>query len=1509
MSIFTENERKLLEKLDENIFVESTEKERETSLKKAVDVLKSLGFEPKISKNEMKKWISTNNSGMFGESLCISLGQLKGLPDVCTKVNKEIKPKAQVSPDNYGTIFISMKESCFTESYIGNFFVNKILLHRLSKNPELNRKSIIKFIKQLKIKYEDSLKTEEVQNLMKKRDVGDYSVPEASLKFDDGMEITFNFCYDKKSLTPGAAFKSPEGKYYVLLYPLFFESELENQIFTVMHEVGHIRLGHCEHKNQPFNPSSREDAMIKGNAVYSEKNADLYAALNGAKIYTILQDSLGSDYSRKYDYRPTNAELSQRYTYVFKNLKKLGNYNESVSYQDEYYTESTDEIVPDDSKIEKVYFKNNGEHANAYVKAKGIDKPLRGRSEVLIINGDKVYLCFKDNGEYRLPGGGWDENEPHEKSAIREAKEEAKINCTDIKYISSRISVNDNAIEKCKKENVPEEDWWYGWYTKLYVADYSKKFTGYVNKEDRDDNMVKNGKWYDIIEVWDKLYPDHKDALKSQMVMTILRDHGLELVDDDRDNIKVVKESCESDLTKFTWYHAEIARKGFNPKLAGGWDEELYSKSIEMCIHNDIESNYHFKDLDKTEAHLYTAGEELRPIYLGIITIWRTEKGLNWEWSEQQPIPKSMVSYIKEEIHPNLLKESVMTEGVIKSLLNSDKKIREDNKKKIKLDFPESKYKNGWYILNNDIFLPSLTASCINDIITDGFIDRYTEKDLSFNPNDDLPSRYIESLSIIGKNEILKYIESDNGDSGDNYYSDWENNKNHYVMILHNDSDGDIVYCKETKKTYVTFAKYDEKPIEISLDKLISDSNNCVSDFKKIVSDNNYFKESVMTEGVVLNDKDIYYNKAKFESGETNLCFITGHSGSGKSTMAHGMEKVEVYELDDVIWNKERYTIPEFKEYGDCIYSFFNGSGKKYYYTAEEVREGKHEKFNGNYEESLIKDFVNHAISYAKSHKNINVVIEGVWLYMFIEPSTLKDYAVYIKGTSGILSTIRAAKREAKRDDKLKDKVKTFFGVSFANIKGDAGFDNDNLIGVEGKIKKYRDYFSSLQKKQEKSSVGVFNEMKNDFIFEAVQCFDDPTIFMESFKDSINDNEDCFIDALSTFLEATNNTHIIIEEIYPRVEEVLSTPNGDKLFKKTVEEFVNRNTDKLHEPCPISMIAFTDVDKSKFYAIFDFTEKELMKIVGKAVSAVSDTAQFRLVKQNPIFSVFYCVLRYYTLKNDNAGVNTTLIIHALASYPSVFSKYFKYGANPGVMKYTADHLTEKFIFKQEKHVFGALKKSIDSAYKFLKPYFKEGSDKEIIRYIQRIRNDQNSMIKKIANEYNKNYNAGKTVSTQSESYDTGALITDYNNDTSKVETITHKIIINLLTNGIDLRILETAGHMAQLSVSELRLYLTKILIDSRSTELEEFINAVLFIYLFDEKHEVSEIKSKMFLSYGIELFRKTNSNNKNIATIKGLLDKWAEETGIHSRYRREPTRISYKKGIYWYILLTIQTNS
>lgn len=226
----------------------------------------------------------------------------------------------------------------------------------------------------------------------------------------------------------------------------------------------------------------------------------------------------------------------------------------------------------------------------------------------------------------------------------------------------------------------------------------------------------------------------------------------------------------------------------------------------------------------------------------------------------------------------------------------------------------------------------------------------------------------------------------------------------------------------------------------------------------------NYFHE-----GYVMNEKDIYYNKDKFDSGEINLCFITGHSGSGKSTMGNNMQKdnVEHYDLDDVVANKMHFTMSNLKQYGDLIYSFFSGSGKKYFYTPDDVKSGKVKEIDGLYEKQLIDEFITYAKMYAASDKTKKFVIEGIWLYEFVEPSRLKDYAVYIKGTSALISTIRAASRDSKEEypDK-KDKVKRFkswwgrFKVLFCGGIG----SKSNGFAIERKIKKYRQYFSKLEK-------------------------------------------------------------------------------------------------------------------------------------------------------------------------------------------------------------------------------------------------------------------------------------------------------------------------------------------------------------------------------------------------------------------------------------------------------------
>lgn len=276
------------------------------------------------------------------------------------------------------------------------------------------------------------------------------------------------------------------------------------------------------------------------------------------------------------------------------------------------------------------------------------------------------------------------------------------------------------------------------------------------------------------------------------------------------------------------------------------------------------------------------------------------------------------------------------------------------------------------------------------------------------------------------------------------------------------------VYVKGTSsiKSAIRAAKRDGGMQDNTKDKVIVFSKTLAKKFygmtyntgnidrwRKYYQDLQDKEKETMKEAYILPKKDIYYNRDKFNSGEINLCFITGQSGSGKSTMGGKMQgKAEVYDLDDVIWNKESFTMANFKDYGELIYSFFTGKGNKYYITADELKgitskdkdDKPKPKNDWNYEHDLITDFVDYAISWAKSHPNIKYVLEGIWIYMYIEPSKLKDFAVYIKGTSMVTSIYRASKR----DHKFKSNI----------------LHPGMWLNGEKALKKYRDYFEPRTK-------------------------------------------------------------------------------------------------------------------------------------------------------------------------------------------------------------------------------------------------------------------------------------------------------------------------------------------------------------------------------------------------------------------------------------------------------------
>ena len=175
-------------------------------------------------------------------------------------------------------------------------------------------------------------------------------------------------------------------------------------------------------------------------------------------------------------------------------------------------------IITDNIQITKSYgiYDNRGKY-NAIVDIKPNIR-ARGRSEILIVDGDKVYLSKSKIGlcgNYAIPGGGWDKNESHDKSAIREAEEEARLKSRNVKYVGCYLTLYDEPhpwVKNC----VDEKYWWRGYYTEVYIGEFDRKYTGFIDDVDKDD-LIKTGKFYQIKDVINELHPIHANALKKYL--------------------------------------------------------------------------------------------------------------------------------------------------------------------------------------------------------------------------------------------------------------------------------------------------------------------------------------------------------------------------------------------------------------------------------------------------------------------------------------------------------------------------------------------------------------------------------------------------------------------------------------------------------------------------------------------------------------------------------------------------------------------------------------------------------------------------------------------------------------------------------------------------------------------------------------------------------------------------------------------------------------------------------
>lgn len=438
--------------------------------------------------------------------------------------------------------------------------------------------------------------------------------------------------------------------------------------------------------------------------------------------------------------------------------------------------------------------------------------------------------------------------------------------------------------------------------------------------------------------------------------------------------------------------------------------------------------------------------------------------------------------------------------------------------------------------------------------------------------------------------------------------------------------------------------------------------------------------------------------------------------------------------------------------------------------------------------------------------------------------------------------------------------------------------------------------------------IGVFIQGEPVYLCKNCKKYFGTVKFPSKKKKAVMESVDPECECLVAFMEAAvKNTTILKDLIYPIIEKTFTTQANVRKYKMLISQFFEKNTPKLTTPGPQYLIVFGDADKDEFYKLFGITKEEIVFAMKNVIKSAGSSAEFKYLTNNPFLSFLYYIIRYFTLHHDDKALNATLGLFSIDVYWSIFTKYFPNGVIEPVMNYTIDNLTDKFIIKKAGTIFGALTESAKHSYEFHKSKIRTGNDPDCIAFLQRIRNDQNSMFRTISGIYYDNHKKGNAITTRNDDYDPeNPILDDITSASTEVQATVNRVCMPMIANGVDISLAEAASAIGNVSVTNLRIYLMKIFVNERLDEITQIVESILFLYINGEHKSSRDIRSAHFLYWTYALFKKTNSKDGNIVRINTILNRWGEETGIYKAFKSEGSKINYKRAIFTYIAMCIQ---
>ena len=381
---------------------------------------------------------------------------------------------------------------------------------------------------------------------------------------------------------------------------------------------------------------------------------------------------------------------------------------------------------------------------------------------------------------------------------------------------------------------------------------------------------------------------------------------------------------------------------------------------------------------------------------------------------------------------------------------------------------------------------------------------------------------------------------------------------------------------------------------------------------------------------------------------------------------------------------------------------------------------------------------------------------------------------------------------------------------------------------------------------------------------------------------------------------------IIIDSLYNQVETALSKKENVSKLKTELDKYLSANTDKYSTQGPVKRPIFNNDQIESFIKTCGLDRKEVMSVIGKT-KAIDPNWK---IMNNPMNVTLALATRYFAKTNSSEGKVLAISYTIVFMYPSLHFKYFKYEPNEALMAYTINNLSNKFKIKQQGYLWITLLDIVNKCYELHKNNLIKGEDRTFILYIQDVKTRLNSFMKKISNEFYRNEKEGKYLNIEHESFDEENYFESDNNSYA-IDRLTNKVVTSLVVNGGDMKLIELAAKMNNVSVNQFRSYIQTMINEKQRADIKAITESILFLFLFsDNQHfKVEDVRSNQFLLYCLGLYKKSNTSNRNIIKIKDILDKWLDELGLLEKTSNDGTINDYRRALFSFFVLSIQKNA